>query len=94
MISLPPRYVRSIAVDAGKKRWRRKRKESTLLDRVEPLFDKHRFIVRCIGFFAIFASFGVVFPPLAAVVGCAICYYTFCEQMNIGRILHESEERG
>jgi hypothetical protein len=64
------------------------------MDRIEPLFDKHRFVVRCISFLALLVSFGVVFPPLAAVIVCAICYYSLCEQWNIGRLLFEAEERG
>jgi hypothetical protein len=91
--TLPARYVQSIAANHRVSR-RGKKREAKLLDRIEPLFDKHRFIVRCIGFLALLVSFGIVFPPLAAIVAGAICYYSLCEQFNIGRILHEADELG
>jgi hypothetical protein len=35
-----------------------------------------------------------MFPPLGVFIVCAICYYSFCEQLIIGRLLFEAEERG
>jgi hypothetical protein len=61
---------------------------------IKPIFDKNRLVVRVIGFLALMASFGVVFPPLALIICIAICSFTYFEQLNIGRILHQSEQLG
>ncbi len=61
---------------------------------VKPIFDKNRLVVRVIGFLALMASFGVMFPPLALIICLAICSFTYFEQLNIGRVLYQSEQLG
>lgn len=52
-----------------------------------PLFEKHRFIVRITSHLAIFLSYGVIFPPLAAIICLATMINTFYEEYVIGRLV-------
>jgi hypothetical protein len=67
---------------------------SAALKAMTPIFNRNRFVVRVVGFLALLISFGVVFPPLGVVMALAIVSISYFEQLNIGRILHESGELG
>jgi hypothetical protein len=67
---------------------------SAALLAMHPIFNRNRFVVRVVGFLALLISFGVVFPPLGVVMALAIVSISYFEQLDIGRILHESGELG
>ncbi len=67
---------------------------STALRAMHPIFSRNRFIARVVGFLALLLSFGVLFPPLGVVMALSIVSISYFDQLNIGRILHESEELG
>lgn len=56
------------------------------------LFKKDKFVLRMVGKIAVFLTFGVVFPPLAAVLCVAFCSECYVNLMIMGRFLIEIKD--
>jgi uncharacterized membrane protein YgcG len=55
------------------------------------ILHKGKIIVRLMGFFAILVSFGVIFPPLAAMSCVTIAFWSYFLQVHVGRVLVEAK---